>query len=355
MSSPTLTPGQVLNYVSGTLQNSGEIWVIGEIVGLGKSNGAPHLYWKLNEGQASLSCAAIGRNGSVITQILEKQGIKLANGLKVRVGGKLDVYPKTSSIQLLVSKIDPTVSVGESVLVRRKLKQTLITENIFTAQKALKMSSFPLGVVVIAPPGQGLEDFVRTIKYSHWNFDLKVCAVSAEGAGAPEAIARAIAYAELGNPDLIVLTRGGGSGITTTYDQEAVVRAICKSKTPVAVAVGHTTDLSLADEVAWTSFITPTAAGQWLCGVLDKQASGIDEILGSIDRQVESQKQRLGSKIDAEIKALDRAVEQFKGRNQQQIDLIESKARADRNVKVAAGLVAALLLVILVLIMRGGL
>ena len=95
--------------------------------------------------------------------------------------------------------------------------------------------------------------------------------------------------------------------------------------------------------------------GQWLCGVLEKQANEIDETLGSIDRQVESQKQRLGLKIDAEIKAIDRAVEQFKGRDQQQIDLIEGKARADRNVKIAVGLVATLLLVILVLIMRGGL
>lgn len=356
MSSSTLTPGQVLSYVSGTLQNSGEIWVIGEVVGLGKgSNGAPHLYWKLNEGQASLSCAAVGRNGSAITQILDRAGIKLTNGLKVRVAGTLDVYPKTSSVQLLVSKIDPTVSVGESVLARRKLKQSLITENIFTAQKALKINSFPLAIVVIAPPGQGLEDFVRTIESSPWNFNLKVSAALAESAGSPEAIARAMAYAELENPDLIVLTRGGGSGITSTYDHELVCRAICKSKIPVAVAVGHTTDKSLADEVAWGSFITPTAAGQWLCGVLETRAQQIDEIVGSIDRAVESQKQRLAMKIEAELKAVDRAVEQIQGRDQQQIDLIEGKARADRNVKVAVGLVAILVVVILVLIMKGGL
>lgn len=351
---PTLSPGQVLSYVSGTLRDSGEIWVIGEIVGLGKgANGAPHLYWKLNEGQASLSCAAIGRNGTAITQILDRAGIKLTNGLRVRVGGTLDVYQKTSTVQLNVYMIDPIVSVGESVLLRRKLKQALLSENIFNAQKDLKINSFPLGVVVIGPSGQGLEDFVGTLRSSPWDFDLKVSTAPAEGAGAPEAIARAIAYAELENPDLVVLTRGGGSGITSTYDQEVLVRAICKSKIPVAVAVGHTTDLSLADEVAWGSLITPTAAGEWLCGILEKRSSEIEEIISAIDRQIESQKQRLGLKIDAEVKAVDRAVEHTKGRDQQQIELIEAKSRSDRRVKIAVGLIAVLAIIILILIIGG--
>jgi exodeoxyribonuclease VII large subunit len=63
--------------------------------------------------------------------------------------------------------------------------------------------------------------------------------------------------------DAIVLTRGGGSYEDLfTFNREAVVRAIVRSKLPVITAIGHSYDHHLADEVADVYYGTPSLAAE---------------------------------------------------------------------------------------------
>ena len=50
--------------------------------------------------------------------------------------------------------------------------------------------------------------------------------------------------------------------MTTAYDAFEVAAAVCASPVPVVMAVGHSADASVADEMAWKSVATPTAAGE---------------------------------------------------------------------------------------------
>ena len=60
--------------------------------------------------------------------------------------------------------------------------------------------------------------------------------------------------------ELIALVRGGGARTDlAAFDGERIARAIAASPIPVWTGIGHETDRSVADEVAHTSFKTPTA------------------------------------------------------------------------------------------------
>lgn len=112
--------------------------------------------------------------------------------------------------------------------------------------------------------GQGVGDFKRRLE-------------AKKGSG-PEVLYRHLSWptggnirlfkdyldeAERADLDLVLLLRGGGPWSDLAgYEREDLALAICKSKVPVATAVGHDADVSLADRAAKLSFATPSAAAE---------------------------------------------------------------------------------------------
>jgi hypothetical protein len=74
---------------------------------------------------------------------------------------------------------------------------------------------------VVTPLGQGWEDFEARLDMTPWAWDIRVLITLSEGQGAPEVIARSIRVHSPG-VDLMVVTRGGGSGVTAAYDTAVV-------------------------------------------------------------------------------------------------------------------------------------
>ena len=84
-----------------------------------------------------------------------------------------------------------------------------------------------------------------------------------QGVGAAASIAKGIRLLDQLNLDTIIIGRGGGSiEDLWAFNEELVAREIYRCKTPIISAVGHETDVTIADFVADLRAPTPSAAAE---------------------------------------------------------------------------------------------
>jgi exodeoxyribonuclease VII large subunit len=117
--------------------------------------------------------------------------------------------------------------------------------------------------LVTSPKGAALQDVWTTLKKRFPRIQILLCPVLVQGEYAVQSICEALSLLQTqGNCDLIILTRGGGSlEDLQAFNDEKVARAIAASKLPLISAIGHESDLTIADCVADRRALTPTEAG----------------------------------------------------------------------------------------------
>lgn len=130
-----------------------------------------------------------------------------------------------------------------------------------------------------------------------------------QGEDAPAQIVRAIALANSRNEcDVLIVGRGGGSlEDLWSFNDERVARAIFASRIPIVSAVGHETDVTIADFVADLRAPTPSAAAE----IVSRNQL---ELL----RQVQAMQQRLEMGMDYYLAGRNRRFAQLHHRLQQQ-------------------------------------
>jgi exodeoxyribonuclease VII large subunit len=107
-----------------------------------------------------------------------------------------------------------------------------------------------------------------------------IAPVQVQGEGSAVQIASAIrSLNELNYVDVIIVGRGGGSSEDLwSFNEEPVVRAIATSRTPVVSAVGHETDVTLADFAADVRAPTPSAAAEAVVPVLQEVVERVGDL-----------------------------------------------------------------------------
>lgn len=263
---------QLFSQVERTLKGAfgDELWITGEIRQL-KVLAKGHCFIDLvdpnnSEGQYApvLNVKCWSGQWRAVRNKLADLGIELEAGMVVRVRGELSFYKARGTVDFTMSALDTDALLGKVAAERARLIKALVDEGLFDRQKRLMVPALPLRIGLVASPGtEGCNDFLGQLAASGMAFDVSLVRSAVQGADAPGQIARAIATLQRSPVDVIVLVRGGGSKADlATFDTETVVRAVATSGIPVMTGIGHTGDRSLADEVAFRSFITPTECGQ---------------------------------------------------------------------------------------------
>lgn len=249
------------------------IWVRGEWSDLKGSRG--HVYAQLIEKQEE---AIIAQSQVVIwnrqLQKLDKKskvpiGDLLQDGLEVLLQVRIDFHERFG-LKLIVEDIDPSFTLGELELKRRRNLEKLQQQGLLQLNRTLSLPMVTQRLAVISgAQAAGYIDFVAHLKQNpyayRWKIQLYDSAV--QGKNVVREVSKAIQDISTvkAQYDAIVLIRGGGSRIDlSAFDEFGVCEAIAQSPLPVFTGIGHEIDESLADQVAFQAFKTPTAVADYL-------------------------------------------------------------------------------------------
>lgn len=263
---PTFTVAGLAEAINAALRGHfpGGVWVRGEIQGWREGRNG-HAYFDLaDDDEAHKATIAVQFFVNVrnrLRPLLARHGLRLGDGIKVRIQAIPDLWAPTGRLGLKMIGIDPRYTLGEIALARDELIRRLIADGAFDAQRRLVFPLVPLRVGVVSSVGSAAwHDFSEELFSSGIGFQLTVCDVRVQGDGAEEMVAAAIRTLDRRLLDTIVVVRGGGSRADlAVFDGEPIARAIAASRTPVLTGLGHEIDRSVADEIAHRALKTPTA------------------------------------------------------------------------------------------------
>lgn len=259
--SNVLSVSQYLQIVNAVLREhvpSQEIVVEGEMSGYTVKDGKWIIFDLKDENDAKTKVACFATTFKV-TGAFE-------SGMKVCVFGYPSVKP-WSSFQIDVQRIDP---VGEGALKRayEMLKKKLEAEGLFDAARKRSLPRFPARIgLITSRDAAAYGDFLRILNNRWGGMEVAFYNVRVQGKDAvPEILEAFGAFNALppsDRPDLLVLTRGGGSlEDLHAFNDELVARAVFQSQIPVVCGVGHERDESLCDFVADVRASTPSNAAE---------------------------------------------------------------------------------------------
>lgn len=232
------------------------VWLQGEVSNLVVASSG-HCYFTLKDDQAVVKAALWATNR-------RKIGVNFKNGDFLMVFGNISVYPQRGEYQIIVNNLRQA-GVGALYEAYEKLKIKLQNEGLFDESRKMKLPLIPKGVgVVTSPRGAVIQDIFRVIRRRFINMPIYLVPVKVQGNGVSDEIASGIERLN-SDPrvDVIIIGRGGGSiEDLWSFNEEVVARAIEKSTKPIVSAVGHETDVTIADLVADRRAATPSVAGE---------------------------------------------------------------------------------------------
>ncbi len=259
----------------------GQIWLTGEISNFSQP-ASGHWYFTLKDDRAQVRCAMF-RNGNRRVTFAPR------NGQQVLVRASLTLYEPRGDYQLIAESMQPA---GDGLLQQQfeQLKQRLSAEGLFDQihKQPLPSPSRRVGVITSAS-GAALHDILNVLRRRDPSLPVVIYPTPVQGQDAPAQIVRAIETANRRQEcDVLIVGRGGGSlEDLWSFNDERVARAIFASILPVVSAVGHETDVTIADFVADLRAPTPSAAAEL-----------VSRNQLELVRQLQSQQQRLEMAMD---------------------------------------------------------
>ncbi|MFU9135823.1 exodeoxyribonuclease VII large subunit [Erwinia tasmaniensis] len=279
----------------------GQVWLSAEISNFSQPSSG-HWYFTLKDDGAQVRCAMFRNSNRRIT-------FRPQNGQQVLVRATITLYEPRGDYQLIAESMQPA---GDGLLQQQfeQLRQRLTSEGLFDqqAKQPLPAPARQVGVITSAT-GAALHDVLRVLHRRDPSLPVVIYPTPVQGAEAPASIVRAIEMANArAECDVLIVGRGGGSlEDLWSFNDERVARAIFASRIPIVSAVGHETDVTIADFVADLRAPTPSAAAELV-------SRNQLELL----RQLQNQQQRLEMAMDYYLAQQNRTFTRLHHRLQQQ-------------------------------------
>jgi exodeoxyribonuclease VII large subunit len=254
---PVYTVAQLVAGLKRLLEERvGRIWVVGELSGVHIARSG-HVYFSLKDDSSQLRCA-------LFRSAARSLEFEPEDGLEVLVQGDVSLYAARGELQLVARRLEPRGQ-GALQLAFEQLRQRLEAEGLFDPKRKRPLPPLPERIgVVTSPTGAAIHDILEVTGRRFPGTKIVIAPTRVQGDGAEDEIAAALdSLAVLGDVDLILLARGGGSlEDLRAFNTETVARAVVRAPAPVLCGVGHEVDVTIADLCADLRAPTPSAAAE---------------------------------------------------------------------------------------------
>lgn len=253
--------------ISDYVDKMSVLWVEGQVVQLNRRPGAGTAYLTLRDPDVDMSLSV-----SIRVTALDAMATPLTQGARVVVQAKPEFWTGRGALMLDARQIRP-VGIGELLARIEYLKTNLASEGLFDSDRKKPLPFLPRRIGLICGRASAAEkDVVENARHRWPTTQFAVRPVAVQGTSAVEQVMAALRELDAEpDVDVIVIARGGGSvEDLLAFSNEALLRGVAATRTPVVSAIGHDVDTPLLDFVADVRASTPTDAAKLV--VPDAQA-----------------------------------------------------------------------------------
>ena len=221
-----------------------------------KYHSSGHIYFTLKDQNGTISCIMFAGN---------RQGLafRLTEGLQVVVRGSVEVYERDGKYQLYAKEISlegAGAFYEKFILLKKELEEMGMFSEVY--KKTIPANCKRLGIVT-ASTGAAVRDIIQVAHRRNPYLQIILYPAVVQGELAAASIVKGIEVLDKLELDVIIVGRGGGSMEDLwAFNEQNVAQAIFDAKTPIISAVGHETDVTIADFVADLRAATPSVAAE---------------------------------------------------------------------------------------------
>lgn len=216
----------------------------------------------------------------------------LHDGMELLFHVKITYHP-IYNLGLEIIDIDPNYTLGALQRERQETLERLNKEGILNANQNLEMALVPKRLAIISQAdSKGYSDFV-TLLNGHpkrYHFDTFLFEAALQGDNAIASIRGQLKRIERikHHFDAVVIIRGGGGEIGMhCYNNYELAKSIATFPLPVLTGIGHSTNLTVCELIAFRNGITPSDMAYFLLRIFEELDEPLDEILLKLPKQMQ--------------------------------------------------------------------
>jgi exodeoxyribonuclease VII large subunit len=258
------------------------VWVTGEVSDW-KIAPQGHCYFSLKDKRAVVRCVMWAKDA-------ERLPIHPTKDTNVRVYGSLTLYEARGDFQLTVRILEATAEGGLWAIRKEKVRKKLEAEGLLDHARKKPLPRFPMTIgVVTSEVGAVQADILNVLKRRAPWIRVVIAYAKVQGDGAAGDVVRGMRRLYKRGVDVMILARGGGSAEDLwTFNEEELARAIANCPIPVVSAIGHETDVTIADLVADVRAATPSVAAETVVPdrhALEREFAGLRSRMANASRR----------------------------------------------------------------------
>lgn len=253
----------------------GAFWVKAEMNQLNYYKHSGHCYPELVEKKDGKVVAQMRANlwkmdfFRINNQFRKVLGEPLKDGIKILFLATVSFDP-AYGLSLRILDIDPSYTLGDLEREKQETIKRLVDEDIFHANKRLKLSLLPQRLAIISvETSKGYKDFLGKIDGNPWGYTFfhMLFPSLLQGDKIIQSITTQLKRIRkvIHHFDAVAIIRGGGGEVgLSSYNHYELAREIALFPIPVLTGIGHITNETVVEMVSHKNLITPTDLANFL-------------------------------------------------------------------------------------------